>query len=812
MQVKRKLSRLSERFWHWLGDSVHRRPWAFLLGLAVLTVIGLLGARKLGLNSDMSALLPSSTPSVKHLKAVMKKTGGLGDLQVLIECPDPKKARAFAAKVLPELQKKSWVMHAEFKVDLNIFGKNKILYADLKDLEKLVKQLKDRVRYEKRKRNPLFVGLDDDEDNKPPPKVDVDGFEKKYKKHKNKKTLKYHQARGGKLLIVVAYPKGRTGDINFAYKIQRETVAMVAALKPDQYHPDIKVHVGGLFKNRIDQFEAIINDVKGSALVAILGIFLIITIFFRNILSVPLIFLSLGTGLAWTFGFAYLVLEKHQLNMIAVFLVVILIGVGIDFSIHLLARYMEERHGGMAPREALIFSLTRAGPPIVASAFTTAAAFLTMSVAKFQGFHQFGLVAGVGVFLILVAALFSLPTLVILVERLIPLTRLGFKWKARTRIFNKKVSPRAARWVLAGAFLFTAFGFLGIGLGEVSFEYNMDKLRSKLPHAQPLLDMSDEVFTKLRDPALVYAPDMKTLKVIHKTLDTMKKSKVGRAIIRDADSVLDALPREQQKKFDVVAKLRKVVKRAKRYLKTGKLRKRIDEYEKDLNPTGVTLEKLPPSIKRAALVKGGKDGFLMSIYARKTLLDLRNAIEFAEYIRWIDTPLGKFPTATEMMVFTDMMKLVKEDAVLGVLLASLVILLILLLIFRRFAPSLLLYGLLVNGLSWLALVMWISGMKLTLFNMVVLPAILGIGIDNLIHLYHRLKEDPSRGVIEPLWKVGSAIITCVLTTMVGFGSMLVALHPGLRTIGGLAVAGLVCGLLSTLIMLPAAVAARKQKQ
>jgi hypothetical protein len=86
-------------------------------------------------------------------------------------------------------------------------------------------------------------------------------------------------------------------------------------------------------------------------------------------------------------------------------------------------------------------------------------------------------------------------------------------------------------------------------------------------------------------------------------------------------------------------------------------------------------------------------------------------------------------------------------------------------------------------------------------NMIVLPLILGIGVDNGVHVVHDFRMQKGRYRISP--STASAILICSLTTMVGFGTLMIASHRGLQSLGRVLTIGVSCCLFTSLVMLPA---------
>ena len=110
---------------------------------------------------------------------------------------------------------------------------------------------------------------------------------------------------------------------------------------------------------------------------------------------------------------------------------------------------------------------------------------------------------------------------------------------------------------------------------------------------------------------------------------------------------------------------------------------------------------------------------------------------------------------------------------------------------------------LVVGILWMLLMMEVFDLKLNFYNLVVLPAVLGIGNDAGVHLVHRYREEGPGSVLRVLRSTGEHVTMGSLTTMIGFGGLLLSFHPGLRSIGSLAVVGIGATLLAALLFLPA---------
>lgn len=90
-----------------------------------------------------------------------------------------------------------------------------------------------------------------------------------------------------------------------------------------------------------------------------------------------------------------------------------------------------------------------------------------------------------------------------------------------------------------------------------------------------------------------------------------------------------------------------------------------------------------------------------------------------------------------------------------------------------------------------------------LYNLVVLPAILGIGDDSGIHIAHRYIEDGHGSIGEVLYSTGQHVLVASVTTMLSFIGLLFANHPGLQSLGWMGVVGIGATLLAAFTFMPA---------
>ena len=101
--------------------------------------------------------------------------------------------------------------------------------------------------------------------------------------------------------------------------------------------------------------------------------------------------------------------------------------------------------------------------------------------------------------------------------------------------------------------------------------------------------------------------------------------------------------------------------------------------------------------------------------------------------------------------------------------------------------------------------------KLNFFNMLALPTLIGMGVDDGVHMMHRYRELGPGSAWYVVRSTGSAVFLTSVTTSIGFGSLLYANHYGLNSLGLLSMVGIGAALLTTLVVLPAAMQWRDRR-
>src|SRR5574337_317425 len=180
-------------------------------------------------------------------------------------------------------------------------------------------------------------------------------------------------------------------------------------------YPGVQAGVTGGPALEHDEVTAAQRDSGLMTAISLGGVALLTVLVFRGVARPLMGTLALVMGVCWAFGFA--AVTVGHLNMLSMVLAPMLIGIGMDYGIHLLARYEEERGAGHAIRESLEQAFEGAGPGILHAAVTTAAALFTLMLTGIGILQELGLITGCGLLLTLLSTFVVFPPMLLLWDK-----------------------------------------------------------------------------------------------------------------------------------------------------------------------------------------------------------------------------------------------------------------------------------------------------------------------------------------------------------------------------------------------------------
>lgn len=685
---------------------------------------------------------------------------------------------------------------------------------------------------------------------------------------------KYLTFANGKIYLVTARPAASDRKKEAVARFRELTAAVQAEV------PGVNVGVTGETVLALDEMRQSQTDSLVASCISLALVTLIFSFCYQETGRPIKATLCLLIGLGYTMGYTTLLVGR--LNILTIAFLPMLIGLAIDFGIHLITRYEEELRRGACAETAIQKSLIHTGQGIFTGCLTTAAAFCAMTFTEFQGVQEMGWITGGGMILTLIPMTTILPVLLL---------------RGRQNALDQQIHPpktaQNRRAVVEQIWLrrpkqTLAIGLLLAGLSltqlpKIRFDYNLLNMQAEnLPAVQyekKLIQEADQsvIF------ALVIADSLEQAKTLEPEIRRLPS-------VADVDSVTGFLSAPQNRRLEAIRHLRQeaakiqfaapstqsvnldelsqaltffqsylslaaqaleqtaadsnppnrqrpqqsranpAVPKAETFRTLQATAGRLQQNMRRLPPQQAsqqltsfqnalfndlrqtfhalanqdagdppTADDLPPSLRKRFIGKSGRH--LLQVYPKENLWERSHQKTFVQDLRNLAARLENPPVITgtpvQLLEYTSLLKRSYEETALY---ALAVIAVLSLLHFRSWLAVLLAILPVALGSIWLLGLMGILNIPFNPANIMTLPLVVGIGVTNGIHILNRYREERRPELLSI--STGKAVLVSGLTTMAGFGSLLLAHHRGIQSLGFVMTIGVFACMTAGLAILP----------
>jgi predicted RND superfamily exporter protein len=777
----------------------HRNPIITLLAVLAVTGIGFWGSTKLTLNADLTGLLPRSFQSVRDLDELQKRFGGIGYVVVVGEGAEPGDLRRFASDMAPQLEKLEGIRFVEYQRATLFFRDRAAYYMALADLEEIDRRMTARKNWEVARKNPLILQLDGDEEPAPP--LDFSDIEAKYRQGANARLAgdePFYIDEEKKMVMLLLKPEGLSVDLGFAKELSERVRSFIESKDLSAY-PHLKISYTGTFQKKIDQQEQITRDVATASSVAFALILLYLAFHFRGLFGVGYVLVPVGAGLFWTYGLV--ALFYGQVNILTAFLGAILGGLGTEHGLHLVGRYVKRRGEGMGSEEATKDAFSHSGGSALISSLVGSITFMSLAISEFRAFREFGVIAGFGMVVVVVACLVTIPALIGLATR--------FGWKPRQTKAAKegKKTPialaivRFARPLAIVASL--SIVILACLIPLAHFDFDFEALQdSNLPSYKLNRELKRIQGYSQTPVALLSDKPGEERFIVEQVLK--RKAELGDMSTVDfVGSLEDLVPEQQLEKRAVLEKIGQALDRFDLEELEPRLAKQFDDFVRMSKAMPFAQGDIPVSVRRQFEGVDGREGGFVFIYPSVDTSDGQNVLRIAREARDLRRADGSTVSAAgENMILADILEMVYRESYWVLAAAIFFVILALWLTLGRLRTALICLTPTILSVVALVGLLPLVGLRLNILNIIALPVLIGTTVDGAVHLYSRFQEWEGR--FEQVYSMtGRAIIGGLITSAVGFGAMIIADHPGLRSLGALTVMGFGINAIIMLFWFPA---------
>ena len=668
----------------------------------------------------------------------------------------------------------------------------------------------------------------------------------------------------GRMFLLTAQPKnieplaspGATekAQEDFNGKCIRRLRSLVAQTKAEV--PGLNVGVTGLSVLDYDEMEQSQKDTMVASVVSLLICALIFIYGYQETGRPVKATVCLVVGLAYTLAFATLVIG--HLNVLTITFVPMLVGLAIDFGVHLITRYEEELRRGRTEEAALTKAMVFTGQGIFTGAFTTAGAFLAMGLTHFKGIQEMGIICGSGLLICLVPMMTLLPVLLLRGrQNVMDHDHLDLA-RGRARIENLWLERPALVMILTAA----ACVLAASQLHKEYFDYNLLKMQSKglpsvetdekLVHSAGQSLLCGAVIADSIDRAVSLEQQITNLPAVAsvrsiagflnedqtrklRTIGEIKQdlsplrflppdlapadlpglSRTLYSLYGYCGAALDEIGTNEPALTGQLRSLRAAVERLRKDMLQGDgaeleahsaklagfqqalfndLRETFEALQNQDNSAPLRAQDFPPAMRNMFVGASGK--FLLMVFPRQDVWQRENQEEFIRELGTVDPNVTGMPV--QLYHYTELLKDSYEQAALYSLGAIVILVFI---HFRSLSSVILALLPVAIGSVWLGGLMGFFNIPFNPANIMTLPLVIGIGVTNGIHILNRFAEEQHASILTR--STGKAVLVSGLTAIAGFGSLMLAKHRGIQSLGSVMAAGITTCMIAALTLLPA---------
>jgi hopanoid biosynthesis associated RND transporter like protein HpnN len=883
---------VTARILFWLADALYnRRRWFFYPQLALACLSVYFTITNLQFLTSRDALVGGDKEYHRNYLRYKEEFPVQDDLVVVVESESPEKNRQFVERLGAKLEPETNLFTSVFyKGDLKTMGRKALLFLPEDALQDLLRTLQEYKPFllQFTKATNLVSLLDlvntqfrtarreENEQNKSlikalpalerivsqaadavrrPGNPPSPGINALFEGGKEAEQQMYINYGNGRVYLLTA--QALSEELNEkAVKRLRQLIATTQIEVPG-----INVGLTGEPVLEVDEMDQSEKDTTRATIVSLIAVALIFIYGYSETGRPIKATLCLLVGLAYTMGFT--TLTVGHLNILTITFVPILIGLAIDFGVHLITRYEEELRHGRSEKYALEKAIVYTGMGIFTGAFTTAGAFFAMAAPDFKGIREMGIICGGGMLVCLIPMMTLLPVLLLRGRQNVLDHELGPILDRQT---SAEVDRRARLeniWLrrpgIVVSLILVLTGLALIPARQVRFDYNLLHMQSR---GLPAVIFQDKLIQSSTNRSVLFAA------VVADSLPqatNLMAHLTNLPSVAGIESMTEYLTEDQSKKLQLLGEIKKVASeirfepidsrpvnlheldsslyslhgyctlaanetkddralhqhllslqqavsdlRGRLLLADPKAAsQKLAEFQqalfKDVRDTfqaireqddreRLTETDLPGPLHNRFIGSTGK--YLLQVYPKKDVWGRKEQAEFIKDLRSIDPAVTGTPV--ELYEYTGLLKQSFEQAAWYSLGA---IALLVFIHFRKISAVVLALLPVGFGSLWMVGIMGLFGIPFNPANIMTLPLLIGIGVTNGIHILNRFAEEQHPSILAR--STGKAVLVSGLTTIAGFGSLILAQHRGIHSLGLIMATGVTTCMVVALTFLPA---------
>jgi predicted RND superfamily exporter protein len=819
---------------------MHTRRIYLFIGFYIALVLAMgYAARDLRFDGSLESLLPHDNPHVlafEQLKQLRSSEGGIDvilkitpdsldsiresisqtselnplDPDSLIQQFLVQKAADFERTLNKAILEEGLLVSTiEWKRDLHLLQPSIMYLMTNEELDGVSLSISEAIQSKKEEANPFYFSVDQDSINQKNPSELIAEFtqESMLLDYINNAEIYELSTKEGTLRM--SFLLSFTLDEFDALKSTIEKLELLGA-EWQQDNPTMELFWGGNYVHHFNRFNNVTRAVSSALWIGLIALFGFLWAYMRKVgrgsdlrsaeilKDMALMIGILLSGVVITLGLYSAI--SAMLNLFVVIIFTVLIGMNLDYLLHM-------------------YALARRGQPvnwrstaaIRYSALTTTLAISTLLFAQMDGFVQLGTVVVINVPIHFLSSLLFLPMSAAARKhgmRSQDDAQVDAQDHEQNHVHEQNQVPYLSNtrffWWGTAIFLVLLVGS-GFGLQRVVFNTDFTSLepqdmRSEYRHLSRSLEPSDSRF----EPSFVLASDLaSTKKMFLEMRERLQAENRGEDLpdIAQVESLAGRLMAdslETANKTQKIEEIQALIQKNKEF--TAQLDQTILRYIQWVEQaTPATLQNMPEYLKNRFYLRNGELAPLLLVYSKTSLSSGEVSMRYLTSSGVLRASDGQeFVAASTQLIAASVLERLMSDTQFLTIVPFGMLFLIVLLLYRNVGYTLLALSPLVVTFMVLLAINSFWTIPLHVYNVVILPIVIGVSIDNGIHLVHSIRAHGQKFARPFVQQTYPVLVSCSFTTVLGFVGLLFVNHPGLVDMGGLAIGAITISVLVTL--------------
>ncbi|MCF0222544.1 MAG: MMPL family transporter [Fibrobacter sp.] len=726
---------------------------------------------------------------------IEKAFGGLGSLTIVLQSDDSLANFRIAESFAKDFEKDSLIHFIDWTADFDFFKKNRLLYADEKDLTKVIDHIDSVKEATVLKNNPLFVELTVEENNRDTVTL-IQEIEDSYFRNLQQSFSNAN----GTIRVIDIYPTHSISDLNANRALFNKSKAYLEKQSRDYANKgngkEIRILYTGKVFDSIQTGRMLLPEAKQAGRFAALALLILLILhFYKQPQLIVISAIPIALPVLFTMALAYFLYGRISLFTLALGL--LLPGQACQIITHVLTRYFHEREKKLGPALSSESAILGIGPTVAASALIMAGLYISLVLIPLPALREFGVLGAIGSLMNLGICPTICTALLQFLQR-----HKAFNVAVPIRFVQHEFKPLPNRinWAII-IVLSTASlaGFIYSGL-NLSFLYDFKK--TEIQHdKQEVLDLIHETGFSTYDPIIVMMPDSSYNDNIMEDFRHLQE----RQSIPDLGRIYTQyqfLPKESQTKRDLIKRIHQHVDDgilgSLSPADSAAVMEMLDNYENDIKDF-----ELSENIRRKFSHKNGNSGvfaFIIPNAAPHNGLTCRRIDKQIKQFEGIEDK--KFKVCGTPILRATVLDMILANVDKSIILGSIILWALLLLYYNKLTRAFFTMLPSIFAMSWVTMLTHFFGIKISAYSAIAFVLLIGASVDGSLQLWASYYEKQGGNALTVLKTKFSSVLFAQLASLIGGLTLAFSSHPGIKSIGQIVLIGMICIFVSQLTIYP----------